>query len=126
METGALGAKPLPVTVTCVPTVPVIGVMLILGLTVTVAVLVWPLWSVALIVCVPPFTAGITKLTVLIAPLRSLVAEEGLTVRAAPSMVKVICCVGEKPVPLTTTLSPTPPLAGLTLIFGAIVKVVMA
>ena len=39
METGVLGAKPLPVTVIWVPTVPVVGVTVILVIMVRVAVL---------------------------------------------------------------------------------------
>ena len=80
----------------------------------------------AFIECVPPLTGGITKLTLLNAPLRSLVTVDGLTVRATPSIVNVIGLKGEKPEPLMIMLSPTPPVAGLTLILGPVVKLVTA
>lgn len=76
--------------------------------------------------CVPPLKGGKTKLTLLNAPLRSLVTVEGLTVRATPSIVNVIGLTGEKPVPLMMILSPAPPIVGLMLIFGAVVNVVTA
>lgn len=125
IATGALGAKPLPVTVICVPTVPVVGVMLIWATTVRVVVAVL-VPSETVTVCAPAAMPGMVKLIFWKEPLPSVVGAAGLVVTVLESTLTVIGAVAAKPVPPTITVAPGLPEAGVSVILGPTVKVAPA
>ncbi len=118
--------NPEPVTVTVVPTAPVLGDRVIAGVvTVKVADAVFELASVALTVLAPAVEEGTTKVAVK-APKADEVTVAGTVVTVAPLKAIVMMEEGAKLEPVTVTVVPTGPWVGDRVIVGVILNVVDA
>lgn len=111
IETTDVPAKPLPATVTVIPAGPEVGVSVIAGVTVNVAdgVLV-P--SEAVTVWAPAVAVGTVKVAEKL-PAAFVVTVAGAVVCVAPANFIVMVASGMKLVPVTVTVVPTCPEAGL-------------
>jgi hypothetical protein len=115
--------KPVPATVTVAPTGPCPGVTVIAGVvTVNVPVAVLPPTSVAMTV-VPDTPAGTANVQ-LNAPVAPAVREPLVQLAAVIVLVSktndVRAVDTEKPVPVTVTVAPIGPCAGVTVIAGVV------
>jgi hypothetical protein len=114
--------KPVPDTVTVIPTLPLVGLKVIAGLTVNVAVAALALASVAVTV-LPPLTAAGTVKVQLKDPKASVVTVEGTVTIVVLTNFTVTVLEAAKPDPDTVTVEPTIPEDGLKLIDCVTVKV---
>ena len=97
----------MPLTVTLVPTVPLMGFRLALSMTLKLVV-AEKVPSLTTIECGPPELPGTMKLTTKL-PLESVLGVGGLVTKTLPSKLTLIFLVALKPLPLTCTLTPEEP-----------------
>ena len=117
----ALALKPLPVTPTCVPTLPEVGLSVMARLIVNEPLALLLLPSAATIVCAPAVDAGAAKLAV------KLPDELDVAVLTCPSSyVTVMGEFAAKPVPVTVICVPVVPEVGLRVRAGATVNAACA
>ena len=112
----------MPLTATVVPEKPVVGLMVIPCPTVKVAVAELPALSWAFMVWLPRALAGIVKTAPLKVPLEVVIAVPTFVL----SKWIITLELAAKPLPLTVTVSPTRPEAGVTFIFSRVTKFVVA
>lgn len=105
-------AKPVPFTVTVVPIRPLVGVMVIDGVTLKVADAEYPLVSVALAVLLPAVDPEGTVKVAVNEPVPLETTGLGFVVTLVPANCIVICELGQKLEPDTVTDVPTGPLVG--------------
>ena len=106
--TLAVPAKPVPVTVIEVPTVPLVGERVMLEITVKLAVALFEDASVAVTTCDPAVSAGIVAVQLNV-PVPLVVVLPQMLLAAEPAMVTVMAEVAAKPVPVTVVVEPTMP-----------------
>jgi hypothetical protein len=116
-------AKPVPVIVTVVPTLPVVGLVVMAEIMLKVAVPVCDDASVAVTVWAPFVEVPGTVKVAVNEPRLLLVTVVGVVGCVAPSYLILIVEEEAKPVPDTVTLVPPIPFAGLREIAGVTVKV---
>jgi hypothetical protein len=110
-------AKPVPVTVSAVPTGPLVGESEIVETTVNSAVAVFEEWSVALIVWLPITAAGTVKVQTNV-PFEWVVIEPWVQVTALRSNATVVAELPANPVPVTVSVLATAPLEAERTILG--------
>src|SRR5947207_2238632 len=118
-------ANPVPVIVTVSPTFPLVGLSVILGVTVKLALALLLAPSDATTACAPAVLAGTANVAEN-PPEPSVVGDAGLSVSALPPYVAPTLLEPANPLPVIVTVSPTCPLDGLSVILGVTVKEVVA
>jgi hypothetical protein len=121
--TETVPPNPVPVAVTELPTVPLVGERLKLGMTVNPAVPAFDALSVAVTVCSPAMLGGTTNVQV--NPPTALVLAPTHVIGLV-SHFTVYVVLAAKPVPVSETVSPTMPLVGATEIPEVTVNVAVA
>lgn len=109
------GAKPAPVTVTAVPTLPVVTERDTLVVTVNVAVAEPPTLSDARTVFAPDVTEGMVNVAVKV-PEAELVIDVGVVATGSPLNVIMMLLEEGNPLPVTDTAVPIEPETGLSTI----------
>jgi hypothetical protein len=117
--------NPDPVTVNEEPTLPLVGLSVIEAATVNAAVAVCEAASAAVTEWVPLVEAGTVNVA-LKDPTEFVVTVVGAVACATPSYLMVIVEEAANPVPVTVTVVPTLPLAGLRVMKATMLKVAVA
>lgn len=110
-------AKPVPLTVSSVPTGPLVGESAMVETTVNSAEAVFEAWSVALIVWLPITAEGTVKVHTKV-PFAWVVIEPWVQLIELASNATVVAELPAKPVPLTVSVMPTAPLEAERAILG--------
>ena len=119
-------AKPVPVTVTVVPTLPVVGLVVMAEIMLKVAVPVCDEPSVAVTVWAPFVEVPGTVKVAVNEPRLLLVTVVGVVGCVAPSYLMMIVEEAAKPAPDTVTVVPPIPFEGFSVIAGFTVYVARA